>query len=154
MADEISEYLNVLTALRGKILKTLEETKPAAWNWTPLKQETNSLYVLATHAVGAEHGWIYETLGGGEHTRNRPAEFQAANSDLGELYARYAQVAQETESVLRTRSSHDLARTQVREGYGEISERWIILHVIEHYSEHLGQMYLTKQLWQENASQA
>lgn len=154
MADEISTYLDVLTALRGKVLKTLQEAKPEAWNWTPLKGETNSLYVLATHAVGAEHGWIYEIMAGGEQTRNRPAEFQATSHDLGELYARYAKVAQETESVLRTRSSQSLARTLFREGYGEISERWIVLHIIQHYSEHLGQMYLTKQLWEENASQA
>ncbi len=152
MIPEINAYLEELNVLRGKVLQTLEDLTPEAWNWTPLENDANSLFVLATHMIGSEHGWIFEILGEGDKTRNRPAEFTARAIDLGELHARYARVAAETTAVLENRTASDLAGTRHREGYGDISERWIILHIIAHYGEHLGQMYLTRQLWEKTKS--
>jgi uncharacterized damage-inducible protein DinB len=150
MLPELDEILRYLTALRAKMLGTLEDAGPAAWNWTPTSDNSNSLYVLATHAIGSEHGWIFEILGQGDKTRDRASEFRAAAHDLGELHASYARVAQETQDLLATLTGDDLVKTRFREGYGQVSGRWILLHVIAHYSEHLGQMYLTKQLWERN----
>lgn len=150
MLAEIDEYLNALRALRRQALSALQDADPNAWNWTPTKDDTNSLFVLATHAIGSERGWILEILGGGTKTRNREAEFRAASSDLSALYAEYAQVAAATEALLASQTNETLQTTRFRENYGNVTARWIVLHVIQHYAEHLGQMYLTKQLWEKN----
>jgi uncharacterized damage-inducible protein DinB len=151
MLPEISEAIEHLRVLREKVLRTLDGLDADAWNWTPTPNATNSLYVLATHCIGSEHGWIYETLGRGEKTRNRPAEFLARANDLNALREQYARVALETETLLVARTPDDLLTTREREDFGAVSERWIMLHVLEHYSEHLGQMYLTRQLWEGRA---
>ncbi len=150
MLPEISEAILRLRALRGKIFETLEGLDADALNWSPTDANTNSLFVLATHCIGSEHGWMFETLGHGAKTRNRSAEFAARASNLDALRAEYARVTQETETLLATRSSDDLSRRRENANFGPISERWIILHIIEHYAEHLGQMYLTKQLWEDS----
>lgn len=153
MLPEISEYLEHLRALRGKVLQTLDGPDADALNWTPTGEGTNSLFVLATHCIGSEHGWMFEILGRGEPTRNRPAEFLARGDDLTALREQYARVAQETETLLAARTLDDLTTMRTRTPYGDVSERWIILHVIAHYSEHLGQMFLTRQLWENTSNQ-
>ncbi len=150
MLTELQEAIENLRALRTKVLQTLDGLNADALNWSPTAQETNSLFVLATHCIGSEHGWMFEILGRGEKTRNRPAEFLASGTDLNALRAEYARVALETETLLATRTSEDLVSVRERSPYGDVTERWIILHVIEHYAEHLGQMYLTRQLWEDS----
>lgn len=152
MLPEIAEYLKSLETRRTRIFETLATAPPEAWNWTPTEDETNSLFVLATHSIGSEHGWIYETLGRGAKTRDRAAEFQASGDALDELRSKYAQVGHETGEILGALTNDDLLTTRYRESHGDVSARWIILHVIEHCSEHLGQMELTRQLWEQSKS--
>ena len=151
MLPEIQEAILHLRDLRAKIFETLDGLNADALNWSPTQEGTNSLFVLATHCIGSEHGWIFEILGRGDKTRNRPTEFMAKGSDLTALRDEYARVTQETEALLATRTLADLWTTRERTNFGDVSERWIVLHVIEHYSEHLGQMYLTRQLWEGRA---
>lgn len=149
MLPEVQEYLKSIESRRAKIFATLESAPPEAWNWTPTNDETNSLFVIATHCIGSEHGWIFEILGRGARTRNRSAEFFVKGNALDELRAEYEQVGKETRQVLSALTNDDLLTTRFRESHGDVSVRWIILHVIEHLSEHLGQMELTKQLWEQ-----
>ncbi len=145
---ELSTYLERLNALRSELFKTLEGLDAQALNWTPLPQETNSLFVLATHSLGAEQGWIAEVIGGVPPTRVRAKEFLAHGNDVNELRERFEVVAHESETVLLALAETDLNQTRAREPYGTVTVRWIIIHVIEHYAEHLGQIQLTRQLWE------
>lgn len=149
MLTEISEYLYSIDRQRARILETLETADPASLNWTPTRAETNSLFVLGTHVIGAEHGLIFELLGDGPRTRNRPAEFLAQGTNLDNLRLEYQRVADETRQILTRLTEKDLETTRYREGTGQVTVRWIILHLIKHLSEHLGQMELTKQLWEQ-----
>ena len=149
MISEIGTYLERITELRGKVWTNLDGLTPEALNWTPLPQDTNSLIVLATHSIGAEHGWIGEVIGHEPETRIRAAEFHAQASALEALQDRYEAVARETEHVLAGLTASDLDTTRdSKRRYGVVTVRWIILHVIEHYAEHEGQMSLTRQLYQ------
>lgn len=146
MLPEIESYLETLRDLRGNVLKTLEGVDAAGLNWTPAKQETNSLFVLGTHCVGSEHGWIFETLHRGPKTRNRPSEFQAKGNDVDTLRQQFERTARETQEILSGLTEADLETTRDAGRHGTVTARWIIMHVIRHYSEHIGQMYLTRQL--------
>lgn len=152
MIPEIEAYYESITRLRGNILKTLDGLSPEALNWKPTDGEANSLFVLATHSIGSEHGWIFETLARGEKTRNRPAEFFAQADDLIALRTQFERVSGETTEIFSQLTEEDMQTTRHNEPRGDVTLRWIILHVIEHLSEHLGQMYLTRQLWEEQVS--
>ncbi len=77
MIPAVQIYLDVLRARRADILQTLDGLDAAALNWHPLDAETNSLYALATHALGAERKWIHEIVGGRTIERDRDAELRA-----------------------------------------------------------------------------
>ncbi len=149
MLPEISTYLDRLNALRTEMFKTLQGLDERGLNWTPLPQGTNSLFVLATHTLGAEHGWIVEIIGGVPPTRVRAQEFLAHGSSLDQLRAQFDAVARDSERILQPLTAADLNQTRVREPYGTVTVRWIVIHVLEHYAEHLGQVRLTRQLWEK-----
>lgn len=151
MLTEISEYFDSINRQRTKIFAVLAKAPAEALNWAPTNAETNSLYVLGRHVIGSEHGWIYEILGNGEKTRNRPTEFLAQGTDLDALRVEYERVAKQTATVLENLTEAALETTRYRESHGDVTVRWILLHVIEHSSEHLGQMELTLQMWEHNS---
>ncbi len=156
MIPEISDYLASIERQRARVFAALEQAPPEAWNWRPTRAETNSLFVLATHVIGAEQWLILELIGGAAATRNRPAEFVATANPaapaqtLDALRAEYERVASETRALFERLTAADLTSTRHRAGQGDVSVRWIILRVIEHSSEHLGHMELTKQLWEDS----
>jgi uncharacterized damage-inducible protein DinB len=152
MNPELDEYTRRLRHLRKKALRTLEGLGANALNWRPLPDEANSLYALATHVCGSEHGWIAEVLGQAPKTRVRSEEFIAQGENAAALLPRYEQAARETEEILSRLTDADLNTTLEESDRGTITYRWIILHVIEHSAEHLGQMLLTRQLWENQTN--
>jgi uncharacterized damage-inducible protein DinB len=147
MLPEVETYIERLRELRAEMLKTLDGLDAEALNWCPLPEETNSLYALATHSLGAERRWVHACVGGRAIQRDRDAEFRARGEDLAALGAAYAETARESEAILAPLVESDLAALR-GEAPNAHAVRWCILHVIEHYNEHLGQMRLTRQMWE------
>jgi hypothetical protein len=144
MLPEAKHYLDCLNQARANILKTIEGLDSDALNWTPLPNDANSLIVLAVHSLGAERKWIYQLVG--QHTieRDRAAEFRVRAENVSMLNAQYTSASVETGNILLALSENEMNGT--REKY---TVRYCILHVIEHYNEHVGQMTLTRQLWEQ-----
>ncbi len=147
MLPEIKTYLARLADRRAEILKTLDGLDAEGLNWKPLPRDTNSLAVLATHSLGAERKWLHDVVGRRPVERDREAEFRARVEDVQPLRDQYAVVAKESEQILGALTEQDLEQMRSNGRYNG-SVRWCILHVIEHYSEHLAQMGLTRQLFE------
>jgi hypothetical protein len=83
--------------------------------------------------------------------RDREAEFRTRGEDIVPLRAMYDAVAGASEEILARLVESDLGvlRGEPPDAH---SVRWCILHVIEHYNEHLGQMRLTRQLWENRSA--
>lgn len=144
---EVEGYIHMLRDLRADMLKACEGLSAEALNWKPPAPETNSIYVLATHTVGSERYWIQQVIGGIDVHRNRASEFVANGDDLSRWQQSLAEVAQQSEAVLRALSDADLRST--RPDHDETrTVQWCILHVIEHWSRHIGHVELTRQLWE------
>jgi uncharacterized damage-inducible protein DinB len=152
MLAEVETYLERLRAARAEIFETLDSLSADALNWHPLSDETNSLYALATHALGAERGWLHELVGQRAIERDRPAEFRARGDDLAALRAAYDTDARASEEILARLVESDMAALRGKKASTMRTVRWCILHVIEHYNEHVGQMRLTRQLWENRAA--
>jgi len=148
MVPAIKTYIEILRARRADVLNTLNGLSEDALNWQPLPDDTNSIYALAVHTLGAERKWIHEIIGGRKIERDREAEFHALATDLRSLRAQYDITANKSEEILAHLILTELETTRQAMRYGEQSVRWCILRVIEHYNEHLGQMWLTRQLWE------
>lgn len=151
MLPEVQTYSDLLRVSRQEILKTLDGLTADALNWHPLPDETNSLYALAVHLLGAERRWVHQEVGRRKIDRDRDAEFRARGEDLTALCASYSALARESEEILAKLAESDLGALR-----GDAAEthsvRWCIVHIVEHYSEHLGQMRLTRQMWENRSA--
>jgi uncharacterized damage-inducible protein DinB len=150
MLAETQTYIERLREMRGNALHALDGSSGAALNWKPTRRETNSPFALATHLIGSERYWIHRIVGGRTIQRDRDAEFRARGSDAQSLRAEFDAVARESETILGALSANDLD-AQHETNSGARSVRWGILHLLEHYSEHVGQMTLTRQVWEAQA---
>ena len=152
MLLEVETYMERLRDARAEILKTLDGLSVDALNWHPLPDETNSLYALATHSLGAERGWLHELVGQRPIERDRAAEFRARGEDAAALRAAYETVARASEEILTRLAEPEMAALRGKNASNLHTVRWCILHIVEHYNEHLGQMRLTRQMWENRSA--
>ncbi len=148
MIPEVQTYQERLNELRKQVLQALDEMDAKGLNWQPTRKDTNSVYVLATHLIGSERHWIHENVGQRKVDRDRDAEFRARGKDAAGLRATYDAVALESHSVLAALDTAAMDRLCETPRYSTRTVRWCLLHIIEHYSEHLGHMRLTRQMWE------
>ncbi len=155
MVPEAATYAERLQDRRAELLKALDGLDAEGLNWKPLAEGTNSIAVLATHALGSERQWIHQIVGGKQIERNRKAEFttrlEEGASPVESLKAQYAAVALESQNVLAALQPADMDAVRTT-GQGPRTVRWCILHSLEHYTEHLAQIWLTRQLWDNRSA--
>jgi len=151
MIPEVQTYVDVLREARAEVIKALDGLTADALNWHPLPDETNSSYALAVHLLGAERRWLHLEVGKRKIERDRDAEFRTRGDEIAPLRATYRAVASESEAILAPLEEAELSALSGNAPDAH-SVRWCILHVIEHYNEHLGQMRLTRQLWENRTA--
>jgi len=130
-----AEYRTVITGLSEDAL-----------NWKP-GPDTNSIAVLVTHAWGAAQAWTARARGN-EVTRDRAAEFRVAMT-AHRLFALLDQasvtVAEHVTAIDPTTYGDD----RVDPNGDHFTVASCLIHAIEHTQEHLGQAYVTRQLWEQ-----
>jgi uncharacterized damage-inducible protein DinB len=114
--------------------------------------ESNTLFALATHLVGAGEFWVLVLVGQRNIPRERSTEFYATGQarDLLDRYERWIKGVHEVLDTLPDSRLDEPAR--VPAGYHstttrEISDiRHALLHAVEHSALHLGHIQLTRQI--------
>jgi uncharacterized damage-inducible protein DinB len=144
---EVELYIEELATLRAEMLQHCEGLGSEALNWEPPVKDTNSLYQLITHVTGSDGFWLLSIIGGQTVQRDRAAEFLASGSDLNSVRALIESNSARSNEVLRKLTADDLARVH-ETNLGKRDGRWCIMHIIEHWSRHVGHAELTKQLWE------
>lgn len=96
--------------------------------------------VIVAHLTGVERGWIREHFAGEERSRVRDQEFTAPPRPLAELVSGYRAEIACCDAVI---ARHDLDEVGVLRDH---SLRWIVLHLIEEISRHLGHLDLLAEL--------
>jgi uncharacterized damage-inducible protein DinB len=112
--------------------------------WRP-NAESNSIGNLLLHLSGNARQWIVCGLGGESDGRDRDAEF--AQRDVVpriELLGRIKQTISEVDATLANFESDRLLEKRKIQGL-DVTALEAILHVVEHFSMHAGQIvYITK----------
>lgn len=149
MISEAQTYIERLREMRANMFKAAEGLNSTGLNWKPTRRDTNSAYVLMNHLLGSEKHWVLRTIGGQVIERDRDAEFKSRGRDAATLRVTFEATARESEAILGQLSAADLDAMR-KTNYGQSTVRWCILHLLEHYAEHVGQMTLTRQMWEAN----
>jgi uncharacterized damage-inducible protein DinB len=148
MLPMLEAYRERLEALHTDIHKTLTGLPLAALDWLP-GAEMNSLAVLASHVAGSERYWVGEVAGGDPSHRDRPTEFHIYGLNEVELSARLDATLAHSRMVLERLTSRELELRRPAADRGEVTVAWALFHNLQHVGMHLGQMQLTRQLWEQ-----
>lgn len=149
MQPFFKDYLNLLQDCHNSILEALEGLPPVALDWTP-GADMNSISVLVFHLTGAERFWIGDIAAQDPTERDRDAEFRIHDVEMDVLKKRLANNLEYAHRVLDKMSLQDLESSRVRPSDGrEFTVAWALLHALEHSTSHLGQIQITRQLWEQ-----
>ena len=115
--------------------------------WWRANPQSNSIGNLILHLSGNVRQWIVSGLGGAADSRDRDAEF--AQRDVisrEDLISKLKQTMDNADATLAAFDAEKLLDRQSIQGY-DVSALEAILHVVEHFSMHAGQIvFITKQL--------
>ena len=116
--------------------------------WWRANPQSNSIGNLLLHLSGNVRQWIVSGLGDANDARDRDSEF--AQRDVisrDELLGRLKQTLREADGTLAKFDPNALLEKRRIQGMEEVPALEAILHVVEHFSMHVGQiLYITKQL--------
>lgn len=130
----------------------IEGASTEALNWRPAGEETNSIAILAVHAMASSRTWLSVAVGTPEPERDRDAEFRTEAADATQLLEVFDALADQCRAVLGTDGAIDwgAVRTPTRHpgsAPDPITAGWTLLHALEHLREHVAHLQLTRQLW-------
>ena len=150
----------VLASARYLVGESLKELRSSieglpveALNWRPAGDATNSIAVLATHTVHSTRLWLSMTMGAPLPERDRDSEFRASVNDPAAFLRLVDELSKDCLAVLRSAEEVDWAAPRKTQGRGgdappEVAAAFALIHAGEHLREHVGQMLLTRQLWE------
>lgn len=119
-----------------------------ALNWKPGAQ-TNSIAVLLFHALHAERSLV-AAAAGTQLPRDREAEFRVTASGADALLSLIDETEKDVDGYITMLTGDHLSQEVARTTRIRTGCAWL-LHALEHGREHVGQAYLTRQLWEQRA---
>lgn len=146
------DYLNQLSDLNKEAEKQIDSLSPEALDWTP-GPDMNSLAVLIAHLTGSQRYWIGDMGIGDPSGRVRQAEFDTRGVTAEDLKARLHHATDYARTALGSLAYTDLETMRpTPDGKKEYSVGWSLLHSLEHTSQHVGHLQMTRQLWEQRKS--
>jgi uncharacterized damage-inducible protein DinB len=108
--------------------------------WWRVNDASNSIGNLMLHLDGSTRMWMLRVAGGRQIVRDRDAEF-AARGPLARsaLLARLRSTLAEVDEVLATLNETTLLERRASP-QGEVTVLWAVLHGVEHFAMHTGQI--------------
>lgn len=114
--------------------------------WYSPNENTNSIGNLILHLIGNANQWIVGSFGNKNVNRQRTKEFiPEQNIDKGELNKRLLELKSEMLPLIDSLTEIDLIKNYKVQVYNEKGVN-ILVHVIEHFSYHTGQIALLTKL--------
>jgi uncharacterized damage-inducible protein DinB len=118
--------------------------------WWRANAQSNSIGNLILHLSGNVRQWIVCGLGDGTDARDRDAEFaQRESIARAELLSLLKATLAEVDQTLARFDPERLLETQTIQGL-DVSALDAILHVVEHFSMHTGQIILITKMLTES----
>lgn len=152
MSDPIVGAARKAVAGSADTLRRAVADLPAeALNWRPAGPDTNSIAVLAAHAMHATRILLTMAAGLPPAARDRAAEFAAVADGPEALLAMIDSLAAECDGILDACEGVDWGtpRTRRRDDGSliEMSAAGALFHAVEHLRGHADEASLTRHLW-------
>lgn len=114
--------------------------------WWRANAESNSIGNLILHLDGSTRMWVLGVAGGRRVVRDRDAEFSERGPlAKSALLARLRSTLAEVDEVLGMLTD-ELMLERRPSSKGEVTVLWAVLHAVEHFAMHTGQIILLTKL--------
>jgi len=114
--------------------------------WLRSNENSNSIGNLIQHLNGNITQYILSSLNGSKDQRDRKSEFEANNTNKEVLLESHDLIVKKAIDVIKGLDESALLKKRMVQGF-KMNGLQIIIHVVEHYSYHTGQItYMVKQL--------
>jgi uncharacterized damage-inducible protein DinB len=114
--------------------------------WARGTENENAVGNLVLHLCGNVRQWIVSGVGGAPDVRNRDAEFAARGGlEPAELSGRIRSIVCEANGIIGKLPPERMAERVTIQGY-ELTVAEALLHVLEHFSHHTGQIIFATKL--------
>ena len=145
---------DLLRRNRDDMRAAIDGLPPDALNWRPAGDDTSSIAAIANHSLLSTRHWFSVAVGGPLPDRDRPREFEFTARDAAELLAFTDGLFEQCLDLVDKGRSVDWGALRRHWDAGrdiELFAAWALLHAVEHLREHVGQISLTRQLWENRA---
>lgn len=142
----IGEFWANLEKSLDRIESVVADCSIEELNWRPPAPETNSIYVIAVHALGHLRQGIVGVLGDGSQERDRDAEFRAVATPENVPIPGWETTRQEMADVLRRLEPDVLDCVYSPLHRGPMTGMALMLLMTRHTALHEGHAELTRDL--------
>lgn len=127
-------------------LRLAVEALPRDGLWWRPNDRSNSVGNLLLHLNGNVRQWILTGIGGQPDVRHRAAEFEARTGQpASALLADLDRTLDEVDAILAHLTDGNLLEPRTIQGR-DVTVLAALFHVVEHFSQHLGQIILIAKL--------
>ena len=140
LESALNQLISLTSGLDGDQLNWRPATGPRA------DEGANSLYVLASHALGVAEQATLFMLAGEPGERDRAAEFASSGSTAEALETRWASLRERIPAALSRIPATALLETFEHPVRGTESGRGLLVATVTHVATHLGHAQLTRDL--------
>lgn len=114
--------------------------------WWRANPESNSIGNLMLHLDGSTRTWVLGVAAGHRVIRDREAEFSERGPlAKSQLLARLRATIAEVDEALGLMDESTLTQRR-QSSRGEVTALWAVLHAVEHFAMHTGQIILITKL--------
>lgn len=155
MLSEAKQLLTMVEGYHNDIKKMLAEVDADGLNWEPTDDgKSNSLYAITVHIALVEQLCV-NRLNGAVSRAAIPSEPEWSQGDIGlksrgESAERPLELLDKAFAGLQQVLSEMTAEKMdgaYQTSRGELANRWLAWHPLDHTAEHWGQMEITRQLF-------
>jgi uncharacterized damage-inducible protein DinB len=140
LATEFREQAIYRMGESTRMLRTALGELPESDLWERPNAASNSVGNIILHLCGNIRQYAISALGGAEDVRERDAEFAARGGfDKAALLEKLLATVEEAKATIARADAENLLRVRSVQGF-RLSGMGIVLHVVEHYSYHTGQI--------------
>ena len=128
-----------------KCLKELSEDEV----WQKPNKASNSIANLLLHLCGNIRQYAISSLGRRPDVRERDLEFSTEKGyEKADLFTKLSETVEEAKAIIKKIDIEEMLRIRFVQGY-EFSGIGVLIHVVEHYSYHTGQIIFWTKLLRE-----
>ena len=156
LTPRVSHWYSMLQEVRERLLNIVGDLNEEVLDFTPDERNFETIGTLLLHIAAIEWSWVFEDIDGLEMDYNKFKHAFALRSDVDipqikgkkkQFYLnQLKEVREEVFQRLAKFSDDDLDKV-VESNSDKFSIEWVLFHILEHETMHIGQILLLKRLY-------